>query len=150
MDVQLERLANDAGLAVARLLATDDWQVAERAVHRLWQAADPARAPMVAAELRQSRDELVGTGAAQPMRDARDALVAEWRARLKRLLVVDPERAIALAAVLEEDLAPALRGAAPGELPAEPGPGGRGVTVTGSFSDFVTGMNVALRGVHDR
>ncbi|MFH9354852.1 hypothetical protein [Kitasatospora sp. NPDC017646] len=93
-------LASAAATRLIDLLATDGWAAVKASVLALWRHAHPER---VEADLAEARSEL--------MRAAGDAeferlLVAEWQARLARLIATRPE--------ITEELRALFLGASPG------------------------------------
>ncbi|MEU1847132.1 hypothetical protein [Micromonospora sediminicola] len=108
MDPQMWALANTAGTTVVALLATDAWSTAKSAVDTVWRRFHPERAEVVEVELVDTRADLVA--ASEEDRSALEAeLAQQWQHRLRRLLARDPEAAVALRRLLDDDLVPALR-----------------------------------------
>lgn len=89
MDPELTELASTAATAMVKGLATAAWEQVSSAVGGLWRRAHPERAETVAAELVETRSEVL---AARQGGDEQgeQALVTEWRARLRRLVAADP------------------------------------------------------------
>jgi hypothetical protein len=85
--------------SLAGVMVTDGWAQAKHVVARLWRRARPGGTDAIADELDSTRAELLE---AHQTGDAglADDLVAEWRSRLRRLLMTDPEAAAELGEVL--------------------------------------------------
>lgn len=114
MDAELTTLISAAAGVTAKLLVTDAWEVAKRALTGIWHQFSPAQADAVAADLEPSADLSV------------EDLATEWRLRLTRLLTAHPEAADQLRRILAETLEPAV--AATGTPPGS-------ITITGYASD---------------
>lgn len=110
MDAELVALASVAASTVVKLLATDAWEKAKTAIGTLWRRVHPERADAVEAELVETRaDILAATESGDE--ESEQALIGEWQSRLRRLLSANPELAVQLRQVLDEQLIPALPGA---------------------------------------
>ncbi|MEV0695849.1 hypothetical protein [Streptomyces sp. NPDC050388] len=107
MDAELVTLASTAGTTLVGLLVTDAWGRAQAAVSALWRQARPEQAEVVEGELVQARDEAVAAHAAGDS-SMRDALIAEWQLKFRRLLASNPDIASELRHILNEELNPAL------------------------------------------
>jgi hypothetical protein len=96
---ELAFLASTAATEIVKSLATDSWPALKAAVLKLWRKAHPER---VADDLAEARSELL-----EIRKRGRDGtelngvLVAEWQARLARLLIAQPEVADELRALLQ-------------------------------------------------
>lgn len=106
MDPELVVLADTAATTVVAAMATDAWAGARSAVAGLWRRVDPARTEGVEADLADARAQALTAGETGD-EWAEQMLVGEWRARLTRLLVVDPDLADDLRGMVTE-LAAAL------------------------------------------
>lgn len=110
MERELTALARLAASTLVGGMATARWESAQRAMGELWHRAHPERADTVVAELGEARAEVLAArrngdeGAERAERD----LVAEWQARLRRLLVANPEMVPELQCLIDE-LRPASR-----------------------------------------
>ena len=112
MDPELMALASTAGSTVVGLLATDAWEKTKSAVGSFWRRARPDQAESVDAELVVAHEELL---AARLSGDAtlEESLAGEWQTKLRRLLAANPQLAVELRRLIDEDLGPALRTAEP-------------------------------------
>ncbi|MEU9305455.1 hypothetical protein [Streptomyces sp. NPDC048269] len=81
-------LASAAAARLIDLLATDGWTAARAAMASLWRRGHPGR---VEAELTEARAELLQDEASDGGPEIRTLLVAEWQARLARLLATHPD-----------------------------------------------------------
>jgi hypothetical protein len=108
MEAELVALASSGASTLVALMATDAWGQAKRAVASLLAHSRPEAVPVIEGELEESRRELA---AARDRHDgeAEEELVAQWKGRLRRLLVTDPDIASALRAVVDELEASASR-----------------------------------------
>ncbi|MFJ1926427.1 MULTISPECIES: hypothetical protein [unclassified Streptomyces] len=90
MDLELAALAGQAASTVVNGMATTGWEQVQRALGELWQRVQPDRAGAAVGDLDHVRDEVL---AARRNRDegAEEALVSEWKQRLRRLLTAHPE-----------------------------------------------------------
>lgn len=108
-------LASTAGTTVVTLLATDTWERAKAAVADLWGRAFPDRAETVEAELMETRELLMHTGEQNGSGTPEfDEGVAEWRGKFRRLLLAQPDFALEVRRILDEELIPALPAPASG------------------------------------
>ncbi|MFD8217250.1 hypothetical protein ACFV2U_26835 [Streptomyces sp. NPDC059697] len=107
MELELAALANVAASTVVSGMATAGWEGVQRAMGELWRRVHPERADTVVAELGEARAEVLvarRNGDEQAERE----LVGEWQARLRRLLVANPEMVTELHRLIEE-LRPSAR-----------------------------------------
>ncbi|NUR30846.1 MAG: hypothetical protein HOV83_34195 [Catenulispora sp.] len=81
-------LASAAAARLIDLLATDGWAAIKASVLSLWRHAHPER---VEAELAEARGELVQATQAGDSVELQGLLVAEWQARLARLIAARPD-----------------------------------------------------------
>ncbi|MEV0035766.1 hypothetical protein [Streptomyces sp. NPDC050804] len=123
MELELAELAGLAASAVVSGVATAGWEGARQAIGELWRRVHPERADTVVAELGETRDEVL---VARRNGDERAELelVGEWQARLRRLLVANPEMVPELQRLIDESW-PAVR---------EEGPRAGTVTLTANAS----------------
>jgi hypothetical protein len=106
MGPEIADLARTAGTTMVTLMAGQAWESARDGMVALWQRFQPARAEAVGSELEATREDLLlarETGDA----DTEAELTAEWQARVRRLLLTQPEVADELRRILAE-LSPAL------------------------------------------
>ncbi|KAB8184835.1 hypothetical protein [Microbispora catharanthi] len=103
----MDALALAAASALVSVLASEGWQDGRRAVVALWRRARPEQAPAVEADLAEARTELLAAREAGD-EQAEQALVVEWRQRLRRLAAADPEAARELRRIVDEELTPLL------------------------------------------
>lgn len=87
MDQEVAELASVAATVVVKSLTTAVWEGAANGLGRLWRRVHPEQAETVRAELAEGRAEVV---AAAGDEQVEEALVGEWRGRLRRLLATDP------------------------------------------------------------
>lgn len=92
-------LASAAAKRLIDLLATDGWAAIKASVLSLWRNSHPER---VEAELAEARGELMQATQAGDSAELQGLLVAEWRARLARLIAARPDVADELRALLLE------------------------------------------------
>ncbi|MEC3982771.1 hypothetical protein [Amycolatopsis sp. H20-H5] len=90
-------LASAAAKRLIDLLATDGWAAIKASVLSLWRHSHPER---VEAELSEARGELVQATQAGDSVELQGLLVAEWGARLARLIAARPDVADELRALL--------------------------------------------------
>ncbi|MFE4173068.1 hypothetical protein ACFRR7_13595 [Streptomyces sp. NPDC056909] len=129
MELELAELAGLAASAVVSGVATAGWEGARQAIGELWRRAHPERADTVVAELGETRDEVL---VARRNGDERAELelVGEWQARLRRLLVANPEMVPELQRLIDESW-PAVR-------EREPRAGAVTLTANASGSSHIT------------
>lgn len=101
MDSELSALAATGATTIVSLMMTDAWERTKQLVSGAFGHKDAQAAEIVAKRLDMSQAELV---AAQTSGDPEvvDELTAEWRGRLRRLLLLDPDAGPALQAALEQ------------------------------------------------
>ncbi|MEU5308774.1 hypothetical protein [Streptomyces sp. NPDC021562] len=104
MDAEITLLAGTAGTTIATLLATDMWNGVRNGVLALWGRVRPDDQERVATQLDTSRRDLLDAQA-DGDEEAEGEVAAEWRGRIRRLLVAHPELAAELRSLLTE-LAP--------------------------------------------
>ncbi|MFE9093624.1 hypothetical protein [Streptomyces sp. NPDC007264] len=104
MDAEITLLAGTAGTTIATLLATDMWNGVRNGVLALWGRVRPDDQERVAIQLDTSRRDLLDAQA-DGDEEAEREVAAEWRGRIRRLLVAHPELAAELRSLLTE-LAP--------------------------------------------
>ncbi|MDT0321762.1 hypothetical protein [Streptomyces millisiae] len=100
MDPEIAALAGSAGTTIVTLAATDAWERARDGLVALWRRARPTGADAVGDELSTTRDELATAGPEDT--ETERELVAQWRGRVRRLLVAHPELESELRALLAE------------------------------------------------
>ncbi len=101
MGPEIADLARTAGTTMVTLMAGQAWESARDGMVALWQRFQPARAEAVGSELEATREDLLlarETGDA----DTEAELTAEWQARVRRLLLTQPEVADELRRILAE------------------------------------------------
>ncbi|MEU3842570.1 hypothetical protein AB0E88_21365 [Streptomyces sp. NPDC028635] len=86
--VELAGLASAAAACLIDLLATDGWAAVKSSVLSLWRSAHPER---VEGELTDARGELLRAREAGGAQELEGLLVAEWQARLIRLMATRPD-----------------------------------------------------------
>ncbi|MEV5970124.1 hypothetical protein [Streptomyces sp. NPDC051921] len=128
--VELAGLASVAAARLIDLLATDGWATAKAAVLSLWRSAHPER---VEEELDDARGELLQARQAGDGRELQGLLVAEWQARIVRLLAARPDAVDELRALF-------------GEEPHTAGTQDRQITGSMTLEAHVTGGNAFLAG----
>ncbi|QUQ64602.1 hypothetical protein [Kutzneria sp. CA-103260] len=90
-------LASAAAKRLIDLLATDGWTAIKASVLSLWKHSHPER---VEAELAEARGELMQATQAGDSVELQGLLVAEWQARLARLIATRPDITDQLRALL--------------------------------------------------
>jgi hypothetical protein len=104
----MDRLVMQAGRALVRAMAGDDWHQASAAVTGLWSLAYPAsQAHGVQSELDELREQVTQARRADDA-DSEQALEGYWQVKLQQLLYADPAIASRLQYVLDHVLTPAL------------------------------------------
>ncbi|MER5360074.1 hypothetical protein [Streptomyces sp. NPDC002785] len=101
MESELAALASLAASTVISAMATAGWEAAQRAMGELWRRVHPERADMVVAELGEARAEVL-VAWRNGDEGAERELVGEWQARLRRLLVANPELVPELQRLIDE------------------------------------------------
>ncbi|MDA3648714.1 hypothetical protein LZ318_06740 [Saccharopolyspora indica] len=107
MDPELAALASSAANTLVESLTTSAWQQAKNGLGALWRRVHPEQAETVEADFDGSREEALAAARTGDEEAAGEALTAEWRSRLHRLLNKNPELATELSRLIEE-LRPAL------------------------------------------
>ncbi|MEC3994465.1 hypothetical protein VSR01_13365 [Actinacidiphila sp. DG2A-62] len=82
-------------------MATDAWQRTRDGVVAIWRGVHPERAESVADELAQTREELLAARSSDDQQTEIE-LQVEWRGRIRRLLLADPNSAEELRALLND------------------------------------------------
>jgi hypothetical protein len=104
----MDRLVVQAGRALVRAIAGDDWHQACAAVVALWSLAYPApEAGRVQAELDELREQVTRARHAGDA-GSEQALEGYWQIKLQQLLIADPALASRLQEILDHVLNPAL------------------------------------------
>ena len=99
MDAEYAALASAAAMSLITSMTKDGWEGIKATIARLWRREPADRQVHIEAALEQSRQELVSTE--EPLAEATQAeLVAEWKAKFRRLLSAYPELAKELADAL--------------------------------------------------
>jgi hypothetical protein len=109
LDTEIAELASRAAATLVGLLTTDAWERAKVGLGALWRRAHPERAETIEAEIIDARSELIAAEAAGDLQVERD-LVDEWKTRVRRLLISNPDLAVPLRRLLDDELTPALPG----------------------------------------
>ncbi|MFJ1545846.1 hypothetical protein [Streptomyces sp. NPDC088246] len=99
--VELAGLASAAAARLIDLLATDGWGAVKSSVLALWRSAHPER---VEEELTDVRSELLQAQQTGGGEELQGLLVAEWQARIIRLMATRPEAVAELRALLGGEL----------------------------------------------
>ncbi|MFI8768190.1 hypothetical protein ACIGN6_25215 [Streptomyces sp. NPDC053792] len=86
--VELAGLASAAAVRLIDLLATDGWGAFKSSVLALWRSAHPER---VEEELADARGELLQARQRGDGEELQGLLVAEWQARIIRLMAARPD-----------------------------------------------------------
>lgn len=107
MDAELATLASTASVTLMNALATDGWEAVKSGIGELWRRVHPDRAETVEAELVDARTELLTARSAGDIA-TEQGLVEEWLRRFGRLLLADPEVAMALRSQMEDHWRPLL------------------------------------------
>lgn len=98
--VELAGLASVAAARLIDLLATDGWAAVKSSVLSLWRSAHPER---VEEELADARGELLQAQQTGDGQELQGLLVAEWQARIIRLMATRPDAVDELRALLGEE-----------------------------------------------
>ncbi|MFD4503970.1 hypothetical protein [Streptomyces sp. NPDC058457] len=101
MGPEIADLAQTAGTTMVALMATQAWESARDGVVALWRRYQPARAEAVGGELAAAREDLLLARASGDTGTEAE-LTAEWQARVRRLLLAQPEVADELRRILGE------------------------------------------------
>ncbi|MGW3952048.1 hypothetical protein ACWEKM_14165 [Streptomyces sp. NPDC004752] len=99
--VELAGLASAAAARLIDLLATDGWAAVKSSVLSLWRSAHPER---VEEELADARGELLQAQQTGDGQELQGLLVAEWQARIIRLMATRPDAVDELRALFGEEL----------------------------------------------
>ncbi|MEV0976421.1 hypothetical protein [Streptomyces sp. NPDC049915] len=99
--VELAGLASAAAARLIDLLATDGWAAVKSSVMSLWRSAHPERVEEELADLRGELLQAQQTGDGQELQGL---LVAEWQARIIRLMATRPGAVDELRALVGEEL----------------------------------------------
>ncbi|MFF9817778.1 hypothetical protein [Streptomyces sp. NPDC014006] len=99
--VELAGLASAAAARLIDLLATDGWAAVKSSVLSLWRSAHPER---VEEELADVRGELLQAQQTGDGQELQGLLVAEWQARIIRLMATRPGAVDELRALVGEEL----------------------------------------------
>ncbi|WP_019055430.1 hypothetical protein [Streptomyces prunicolor] len=99
--VELAGLASAAAARLIDLLATDGWAAVKSSVLSLWRSAHPER---VEEELADARGELLQARHPGESQELQGLLVAEWQARIIRLIATRPDAVDELRALLGGEL----------------------------------------------
>jgi hypothetical protein len=102
--VELAGLASAAAARLIDLLATDGWSAVKSSVLALWRSARPER---VEEELTDARGELLQARQTGDGEELQGLLVAEWQARIIRLMATRPDAVDELRALLGGELSAA-------------------------------------------
>jgi hypothetical protein len=100
-------IAAAVGSALIAAMTTDAWEQARSTIVQLWRHVHPERAETIAAELADTREEVLAARRSGAV-EVEAALAEDWERRLRRLLGVDPNVAAELQQVLDDVLVPAL------------------------------------------
>ncbi|MFJ2646844.1 hypothetical protein ACIO1C_08990 [Streptomyces sp. NPDC087420] len=117
MEAELLALATAGATALVQQMATDGWTSVRDRVTGFLTGRGTASAEAVEADLDSSRAELTlarGADSEETAATTAEDLRTEWRNRLRRTLLADPESAAELRALLEE-LNPARPDRQPGD-----------------------------------
>ncbi|MFB7501250.1 hypothetical protein ACFC09_42400 [Streptomyces sp. NPDC056161] len=98
--VELAGLASAAAARLIDLLATDGWAAVKSSVLSLWRSAHPER---VEEELTDARGELLQAQQTGDDQELQALLVAEWQARIIRLMATRPDAVDELRALFGEE-----------------------------------------------
>ncbi|MGW6771929.1 hypothetical protein ACWGBX_16120 [Streptomyces sp. NPDC055037] len=99
--VELASLASVAAARLIDLLATDGWAAVKSSVLSLWPSAHPER---VEEELADARGELLQARQTGDGEELQGLLVAEWQARIIRLMATRPDAVDELRALFGNEL----------------------------------------------
>ncbi|MFE7274701.1 hypothetical protein [Streptomyces sp. NPDC057623] len=99
--VELAGLASVAAARLIDLLATDGWAAVKSSVLSLWRSAHPER---VEEELTDARGELIQAQRTGDGQELQGLLVAEWQARIIRLMATRPDAVDELRSLLGGEL----------------------------------------------
>ncbi|MFF0436605.1 hypothetical protein ACFYU9_30865 [Streptomyces sp. NPDC004327] len=105
MEAELVALATTGATALVQQMVSDGWERARTRIAAYFAARSGADEEAVGAELQAARDEVLRaqqSGDAEAAAEARGEAQVEWRARMRRSLLADPESAAELRAILDE------------------------------------------------
>lgn len=105
MEAELVALATTGATALVQQMVSDGWERARTRIAAFFAARSGADEEAVGAELEAARDELIRaeqSGDEETAHEARTEAHVEWRARMRRSLLADPESAVELRAILDE------------------------------------------------
>ncbi|MFD5325891.1 hypothetical protein [Streptomyces sp. NPDC127092] len=105
MEAELVALATAGATALVQQMVGDGWERARTRIAAFFAARSGGDEEAVAAELESAREDLLratGSGDEQTAAEARSEARTEWRARMRRSLLADPESAAELRSVLDE------------------------------------------------
>lgn len=88
MDADISGLAAAGASAIVGAMATDAWNGAKQGFASLFSRSQPQALNAVAAELEQSREEVLAAGD-EAQDDLRSSQEDQWKARLRMLLITD-------------------------------------------------------------
>ncbi|MFJ8547010.1 hypothetical protein ACIRFH_34575 [Streptomyces sp. NPDC093586] len=128
--VELAGLASVAAARLIDLLATDGWAAVKSSVLSLWRSAHPER---VEEELTDTRGELLQAQQTGEGEELQGLLVAEWQARIIRLMATRPGAVDELRALF-------------GEEPRSAGTTGQQITGSMTLEAHVSGGDAFLAG----
>ncbi|MBL1090499.1 hypothetical protein ACWCXK_36970 [Streptomyces sp. NPDC001739] len=98
--VELAGLASAAAARLIDLLTTDGWAAVKSSVLSLWRSAHPER---IEEELTDARGELLQAQQTGDGQELQGLLVAEWQARIIRLMAARPDAVNELRALFGEE-----------------------------------------------
>ncbi|MFG3117955.1 hypothetical protein ACGF4C_26675 [Streptomyces sp. NPDC048197] len=98
--VELAGLASAAAARLIDLLTTDGWAAVKSSVLSLWRSAHPER---IEEELTDARGELLQAQQTGDGQELQGLLVAEWQARISRLMAARPDAVNELRALFGEE-----------------------------------------------
>ena len=104
MQPEFSLFTQTAGTTVVTLMTTEIWQRLNERLTQLWRRFQPAQADGVAAGFEADRREAL-MAVESDDEETLDELRAQWRGRIRRLLVADPSAREELSRLLDE-LAP--------------------------------------------
>ncbi|MGW4159051.1 hypothetical protein [Streptomyces sp. NPDC004788] len=105
MEAELVALATTGATALVQHMVSDGWERARTRIAAYFAARSGADEEAVGAELEAARDELIRaerSGDEETATEARTEAHVEWRARMRRSLLADPESARELQEILDE------------------------------------------------
>ncbi|MGW5419062.1 hypothetical protein [Streptomyces sp. NPDC003943] len=105
MEAELVALATTGATALVQQMVSDGWERARTRIAAFFAARSGADEEAVGAELEAARDELIRaeqSGDEETAHEARTEAHVEWRARMRRSLLADPESARELQEILDE------------------------------------------------